>query len=153
MQTKVMGIVNVTPDSFSDGGQFYRPEQAIARAMNMIDEGADIIDLGGESTKPGTVPIGWEEEWHRIEPVLRGLSPLVLGTVPISVDTYHPETAERAVGLGATIINCVYIGVILSVSRTAKKNADDGKDTVAPAAAETITAESGQKAQQQPPQK
>ncbi len=115
MQTKVMGIVNVTPDSFSDGGQFYRPEQAIARAMNMIDEGADIIDLGGESTKPGTVPIGWEEEWHRIEPVLRGLSPLVLGTVPISVDTYHPETAERAVGLGARIINCVYPEPILDM--------------------------------------
>lgn len=130
MQTKVMGIVNVTPDSFSDGGQFYRPEQAIARAMNMIDEGADIIDLGGESTKPGTVPIGWEEEWHRIEPVLRGLSPLVLGTVPISVDTYHPETAERAVGLGARIINCVYPEPVLDMFAICAKS---GAELVIPA--------------------
>ncbi len=120
---KVMGIVNVTPDSFSDGGQFYRPEEAIRRAMNLVEDGADIIDLGGESTRPGSTPLGWEEEWRRIEPVLRGLSPLLMGTVPspngdcprskggtvpISVDTYHPETAERAVALGATIVNCVY---------------------------------------------
>ncbi len=132
MQTKVMGIVNVTPDSFSDGGQFYRPEQAIARAMNMIDEGADIIDLGGESTKPGTVPIGWEEEWCRIEPVLRGLSPLVLGTVPISVDTYHPETAERAVWLGARIINCVYPEPILDMFAICAKS---GAELVIPAKA------------------
>ncbi len=120
---KVMGIVNVTPDSFSDGGQFYRPEEAIRRAMNLVEDGADIIDLGGESTRPGSTPLGWEEEWRRIEPVLRGLSPLLMGTVPspngdcprskggtvpISVDTYHPEPAERAVALGATIVNCVY---------------------------------------------
>ena len=75
MNCKVMGIVNVTPDSFSDGGRYFSPDEAIRRAMNMIEEGADIIDIGGESTKPGTVPIGWEEEWRRIEPVLRGLSP------------------------------------------------------------------------------
>jgi len=130
MKTKVMGIVNVTPDSFSDGGQFYRPEQAIARARNMIDEGADIIDIGGESTKPGTVPIGWEEEWRRIEPVLRGLSPLVSGTVPISVDTYHPETAERAVGLGAKIVNCVYPEPILDMLQICAKN---GAELVLPA--------------------
>ena len=130
METKVMGIVNVTPDSFSDGGQFYRPEQAIARARNMIDEGADIIDIGGESTKPGTVPIGWEEEWGRIEPVLRGLSPLVGGTVPISVDTYHPETAERAVGLGAKIVNCVYQEPVLDMLQICAKN---GVELVLPA--------------------
>ena len=113
---KVMGIVNVTPDSFSDGGQFYKPEEAIRRAMNLVEDGADIIDLGGESTRPGSVPIGWEEEWARIEPVLRGLSPRLAGTVPgknagtvpISVDTYHPETAGRAVAAGAKIVNCVY---------------------------------------------
>ena len=69
---KVMGIVNVTPDSFSDGGQFFRPEEAIRRAKNLIADGADIIDLGGESTRPGATPIGWEEEWGRIEPVLEG---------------------------------------------------------------------------------
>jgi dihydropteroate synthase len=122
MQTKVMGIVNVTPDSFSDGGQFYRPEQAIARAKNLIGDGADIIDLGGESTKPGAQPIGWEEEWRRIEPVLRGLSPQISGTVPISVDTYHPETAERALELGARIINCVYPEPVSDMFKICVKN-------------------------------
>ena len=113
MDCKVMGIVNVTPDSFSDGGRYFSPDEAIRRAMNMIEDGADIIDIGGESTKPGSVPIGWEEEWRRIEPVLRGLSLAhgglsPRGSIPISVDTYHPETAERAVDLGAKIINCVF---------------------------------------------
>lgn len=110
MMCKVMGIVNVTPDSFSDGGQFFRPEEAIRRAKNLIADGADIIDLGGESTRPGATPIGWEEEWVRIEPVLAGLMSSVsrLKSFKISVDTYHPETAERAIRAGANIINCVY---------------------------------------------
>ena len=102
---KVMGIVNVTPDSFSDGGQFFRPEEAVRRAKNLIAEGADIIDLGGESTRPGATPISWEEEWSRIEPVMRGLGGL---ECLVSVDTYHPETAERAIKAGANIVNCVY---------------------------------------------
>ena len=107
---KVMGIVNVTPDSFSDGGQFFKPEEAVRRAKNLIAEGADIIDLGGESTRPGATPISWEEEWSRIEPVLADLASSVsrLKSFQISVDTYHPETAERAIKAGATIINCVY---------------------------------------------
>ena len=107
---KVMGIVNVTPDSFSDGGQFFRPEEAIRRAKNLVADGADIIDLGGESTRPGATPIGWEEEWSRIEPVLTGLMSFVfrLKSFKVSVDTYHPETAERAIKAGANIINCVY---------------------------------------------
>ena len=71
---KVMGIVNVTPDSFSDGGKYNTSEEAIRRANNLVEEGADIIDIGGESTRPGATPISWEEEWSRIEPVLRGLS-------------------------------------------------------------------------------
>ena len=75
-----MGIVNVTPDSFSDGGKFNTPEEAIRRAKDLVEEGADIIDIGGESTRPGATPISWEEEWARIQPVLRGLSPLVLGS-------------------------------------------------------------------------
>lgn len=110
MMCKVMGIVNVTPDSFSDGGQFFRPEEAIRRAKNLTADGADIIDLGGESTRPGATPIGWEEEWSRIEPVLAGLMSSVsrLKSFKISVDTYHPETAERAIEAGANIINCVY---------------------------------------------
>ena len=102
---KVMGIVNVTPDSFSDGGQFFKPEEAIRRAKNLVADGADIIDLGGDSTRPGATPISWEEEWARIEPVMRGLEGL--GSL-VSVDTYHPETAERAIKAGANIINCVY---------------------------------------------
>ena len=106
---KVMGIVNVTPDSFSDGGQFFRPEEAIRRAKNLIADGADIIDLGGESTRPGATPIGGEEEWARIEPVLSELRAKGEGLrVKLSVDTYHPETAERAIKAGADIINCVY---------------------------------------------
>lgn len=103
MKCKVMGIVNVTPDSFSDGGMYFRPEEAIRRAKNMVEEGAEIIDLGGESTRPGSTPITWEEEWGRLEPVIMGLKGLVL-----SVDTYHPETAEKALEAGVKIINCVY---------------------------------------------
>ena len=107
---KVMGIVNVTPDSFSDGGQFFKPEEAVRRAKNLIADGADIIDLGGESTRPGATPISWEEEWSRIEPVLADLASSVsrLKSFQISVDTYHPETAKRAIAAGAHIINCVY---------------------------------------------
>ena len=106
---KVMGIVNVTPDSFSDGGKFNTPEEAIRRAKNLVEEGAAIIDVGGESTRPGATPIPWEDEWARIEPVLAGLdSQLPTASYQLSVDTYHPETAARAVALGATLINCVY---------------------------------------------
>ncbi len=108
MMCKVMGIVNVTPDSFSDGGQFYRPEEAIRRINNLIAEGADIIDLGGESTRPGSTPISWQEEWARLEPVLASLIPHPSSLIPkISIDTYHVETAERALAAGANIINCV----------------------------------------------
>ena len=103
-----MGIVNVTPDSFSDGGKYCRPEEAVRRVKNLIDEGADIIDIGAESTRPWSVPISWEEEWSRLEPVLKGLSPQIEGPVPISIDTYHPETARLAAKCGARMINCVY---------------------------------------------
>lgn len=124
MNCKVMGIINVTPDSFSDGGKFFSPEEAVRRAANHIDEGADILDFGGESTRPGATPLAWDEEWARLEPVLgevRGLKEQGRrkrekgkreegkdGEVQISVDTYHPETAARAIEAGATIINCVY---------------------------------------------
>ena len=138
MSCKVMGIVNVTPDSFSDGGQFFKPEEAIRRAMNLIADGADIIDLGGESTRPGATPIGWEEEWARIEPVLADLAgarrprPMDgdgLGERAsrplISVDTYHPETAERAIKAGANIINCVYAEPIPEMTRVIHDAARD----------------------------
>ena len=102
--TRVMGIVNVTPDSFSDGGKYFRPEEAVRRALNLIDEGADIIDIGAESTRPGSVPISWEEEWSRLEPVLKGLSPLfeldsyappVIMMAPVPGDTLDPEVEKR----------------------------------------------------------
>ena len=106
MDCRVMGIVNVTPDSFSDGGRFFAPEEALRRAANLVEEGADILDFGGESTRPGATPLAWREEWARLEPVLEAAGRTT--SVPISVDTYHPETAERAIALGATIVNCVY---------------------------------------------
>ena len=116
---KVMGIVNVTPDSFSDGGQFFKPEEAIRRAKNLIADGADIIDLGGESTRPGATPIGWEEEWARIEPVLGKVADL--GAL-VSVDTYHPETAAKAIAAGAHIINCVYADPIPEMLKLLEDN-------------------------------
>ena len=109
MDCTVMGIVNVTPDSFSDGGKFFKPEEAFKRARNLVEEGAEIIDLGGESTRPGSTPLAWDEEWSRLEPVMKLIADKGLGrSVAISVDTYHPETAERAVAAGAKIVNCVY---------------------------------------------
>jgi dihydropteroate synthase len=129
MACKVMGIVNVTPDSFSDGGKYFSPEEAVRRIKNLIADGADIIDIGAESTKPGAVPLSWEDEWSRLEPVLTLLKGSVpvggMGTVPISVDTYHPETAERATALGAKIINCVYEGTVPDMLRIcAEKDAE-----------------------------
>ena len=108
--TKVMGIVNVTPDSFSDGGKYFRPEEAVRRAHNMVADGADIIDVGAESTRPGATALSWQDEWERLHDVLDGLGARdgrVDGAL-LSVDTYHPETAERALAAGAGMINCVY---------------------------------------------
>ena len=127
---KVMGIVNVTPDSFSDGGKFNTPEEAIRRATNLIEEGAAIIDIGGESTRPGATPISWEEEWARIEPVLKGLTtpafqPFNSSTFQLSVDTYHPETAARAVAAGVKIVNCVYAEPIPEMCRIIANAAPD----------------------------
>ena len=122
MACKVMGIVNVTPDSFSDGGKFNTPEEAVRRAKNLIEEGAAIIDIGGESTRPGATPLKWDEEWARVEPVLRGLSPQLKGSVPISIDTYPPETAERAIALGASIVNCVYQDPVRDMAAICAKN-------------------------------
>ena len=102
-----MGIVNITPDSFSDGVRCLRTEAAVSHARALAREGADIIDLGAESTRPGATPISWQAEWARLEPVLRILV-REMPTMPISIDTYHPETAERALCLGAAILNCVY---------------------------------------------
>ncbi|MDX1534203.1 MAG: dihydropteroate synthase, partial [Thermoplasmata archaeon] len=104
-QTLVMGILNVTPDSFADGGRFEDPEAAIAHARTLVDEGAAVVDIGAESTRPGSDPVSAEEEWKRLEPVLAGVVDQV--DVPVSVDTYKPETAAKALDLGATMVNDV----------------------------------------------
>lgn len=101
--TLIMGILNVTPDSFSDGGRYIDPQAAIDRALEMEEEGADIIDVGGESTRPGSEGVSLEVELERVIPVIKGLSKRI--TVPISIDTTKSEVAERAIGEGAQIIN------------------------------------------------
>ena len=101
-----MGILNVTPDSFSDGGTWVDPSVAVRHAFDMVDQGADIIDLGGESTRPFSDPVTAEEEISRLEPVLRDLLPSV--DVPVSVDTMKTSVAERCISLGVDIINDVY---------------------------------------------
>ena len=102
---KIMGIVNVTPDSFSDGGQFFDAQKAIAHGLQLISEGADILDIGGQSTRPGYVEVSFEEEIRRIDPVIKGLREK--SDIPISIDTYFPEVAEHALSIGANIINDV----------------------------------------------
>lgn len=105
-QTMVMGILNVTPDSFSDGGQFNDLERAVAQAEQMVADGATVIDVGGESTRPGHTPVSAEEEIDRVVPVIQALSDHI--SVPISIDTFKAKTAEAAVRAGATIINDVW---------------------------------------------
>jgi len=98
-----MGVLNVTPDSFSNGGKFLDPSRAIERGKELVREGADIIDIGGESTRPGSMPIAAGEEWKRIGPVVEALATEI--DVPISVDTYKPDVARRALDAGASMIN------------------------------------------------
>ncbi|MBN8716721.1 MAG: dihydropteroate synthase [Stenotrophomonas sp.] len=102
---RVMGIVNVTPDSFSDGGAHADPEAAIAHGLRLVEEGADILDVGGESTRPGAAPVPVEEELRRVLPVIAGLAARV--DVPISIDTRHAEVMRAAVAAGAGMINDV----------------------------------------------
>ena len=99
----IMGVLNVTPDSFSDGGRFFDPSAAIARGLVMVEEGADILDIGGESTRPGATPVEAEEELRRILPVIRGLRKQ--SRIPISIDTMKARVAAAAVEAGADIIN------------------------------------------------
>ncbi|MBN9674058.1 dihydropteroate synthase [Roseibium aggregatum] len=101
----VMGILNVTPDSFSDGGRFNAADAALAHARTMIADGADILDIGGESTRPGSEPVALDEEWARLDPVLDDV--IDLG-VPVSIDTYKAEIARRACAAGAVIVNDVW---------------------------------------------
>jgi dihydropteroate synthase len=102
-RTLLMGVLNVTPDSFSDGDLFFDKEKAIAHGLRMVEEGADIIDIGGESTRPGSKPLELEEELQRVLPVIESLAKEV--NVPISIDTYKSVVAQRAIEAGAQIIN------------------------------------------------
>jgi len=102
-RTLVMGVLNVTPDSFSDGGLFLDPRRAVERAREMVEEGADIIDVGGESTRPGGAPVTAAEEIRRVVPVIEALAGTL--TVPVSVDTTKAEVARAALAAGAEIVN------------------------------------------------
>jgi len=104
----LMGIVNVTPDSFSDGGRYYGAGAALAQCEKLIQAGATILDLGGESSRPGAEPVSWEEEWRRVGPVLRELRKTWDGL--ISIDTYKVEVVRRALDEGADIINDITAG-------------------------------------------
>ncbi len=107
MRPKLVGIINLTPDSFSDGGAFENAESVHAACVQMLTDGADIIDIGAESTRPGAMPISPKEEWARLSPALHLLSKDALFTKKISIDTRHAEVAERALDLGISIINDV----------------------------------------------
>jgi len=101
----VMGIVNVTPDSFSDGGHYANSVAAISHAETLVEEGAHILDLGAESTRPGATSLNADQEWQRLEPVLKQV---MKWDIPVSVDTYHPQTMQKALDLGVDIINDVW---------------------------------------------
>jgi dihydropteroate synthase len=115
-RTLIMGIVNVTPDSFSDGGLYFSPARAIEQALRMADEGADILDIGGESTRPFSEPVSASEELDRVLPVIEGLAKRL--TIPISIDTTKSSVARQAIAAGASMINDV------SALRTDPKMAD-----------------------------
>lgn len=123
---KIMGILNVTPDSFSDGGNFVDVEKGVAHAVQMVADGADIIDIGGESTRPGAKKVTIEEELSRVIPVIKGLRSKM--EIPISIDTYKAEVARQAVIAGATMIND--IGGAKLDSEMATVMADTGVDVV-----------------------
>ena len=130
-QPRVMGIVNVTPDSFSDGGRHFAVDAARAHCEQLLQEGADMLDIGGESTRPGAQPVSAEDEWARVQPVLQHA--LTLG-VPISVDTYKPQVMQWALDAGADIINDVWamrwhgagVGVSPSAANAAEVIAQHG---------------------------
>lgn len=105
-KTLIMGILNMTPDSFSDGGKFNHIEVAVERAIQMVEDGADIIDIGGESTRPGFAAVSEEEELERVIPVIEAISKQV--KVPISIDTYKAGVARQAIKAGAHIINDIW---------------------------------------------
>lgn len=144
-KTIIMGILNITPDSFSDGGKYNALDIAVNRAIKMVEEGADIIDIGGESTRPGAKRVSTEEELFRVIPVIQAISNVV--DVPISIDTYKKEVAKQAIEAGATIINDIWgakaepeiaevaadykVPIILSHNRKSQQYEDLIKDIIA----------------------
>ena len=100
-----MGIINVTPDSFSDGGKFAHTNLAVEHALKMVEEGADILDIGGESTRPNATPVSLQEELDRVLPVIKALVNLI--NIPISIDSYKPQVMQAAINAGASIVNDV----------------------------------------------
>jgi dihydropteroate synthase len=101
-----MGILNVTPDSFSDGGRFLARTAALAQAHKLVDDGADVLDIGAESTRPGHTPVPADEEWRRLEPVLSDLAETI--EAPLSIDTSKADIARRALALGVSVVNDVW---------------------------------------------
>lgn len=104
-RTLVMGILNITPDSFADGGQHFEPERAVKAGLQMVEDGVDILDVGGESTRPGAEPVPVAEELRRVLPVIEALAGRT--RVPLSVDTYKAQVADAAAAAGASIVNDV----------------------------------------------
>ncbi len=102
-KTYIMGVLNVTPDSFSDGGLFFSEKKAIEHALRLVEEGADIIDIGGESTRPGSEPVSVEEEIRRTIPVIKAIARAI--KIPVSIDTYKSEIARQALDAGVSIVN------------------------------------------------
>ncbi len=102
-KTYIMGIVNVTPDSFFNGGRYFDVQKAVDHAFRLVEEGADILDIGGESTRPGAEPVSIDEELRRVIPVIEAISKKI--SIPISIDTYKARVAEETIKAGATIIN------------------------------------------------
>ena len=105
IDTELVGIVNVTPDSFSDGGRFLSPDNALGHARKLWSEGATIVDIGGQSTRPGAQIVPWEEEWARVEPIVLALVKEAASC--ISLDTYYPQVAEKFFQIGGQILNAV----------------------------------------------
>jgi len=112
MATRIVGVLNVTPDSFSDGGRFSSVQDAVAAGLAMVGDGADWIDVGGESTRPGSAPVSEAEEIARVAPVIRELSVRLPATIRVSVDTYKAATARAALAEGASAINDVSGGLL-----------------------------------------
>jgi len=121
--TKIVGIINITPDSFSDGGACFDADFALQAITKFVEEGADIIDIGAESTRPGATPIDPGEEWRRLEPVLKALPRFAALPVRFSVDTRHAETARRALDMGVHWVNNV-TGFVDPAMITAVKDSD-----------------------------